>query len=116
MLTNGSLCTSTRACGYGLWCTYDPSQDASYCLCTADRFWDSTTSYCCKFINLTIISFSILLAKSQIIFFLVKKYAYGATGCVSASQCLNNTNLICSSSTCTCDLTTQYWNGTYCGN
>ena len=112
LLTNGSSCTSTRACGYGLWCTYDPSQDSSSCLCTADRYWDSTQSYCGKTLIITML-FTIFVF--IFVFIKVKKIGYSSTGCTYASQCLNNTNLICSANTCTCNTATQYWNGTYCG-
>ena len=45
---------------------------------------------------------------------IVKKYAYGATGCTASSQCLNGTSMVCSGGTCTC-VYPQYWNGTSCG-
>ena len=89
-MKNGSVCASSKQCGYGLDCIDDYSTSLSSCQCTNDRFWNASANYC------------------------IKKYSYAQMGCLTSNECANGTNLECSNSTCTC-LYPNYWNGTYCG-
>ena len=43
-----SACTSSSQCGYNLDCIYDSTASLSYCRCTSDRFWDTSSTSCCK--------------------------------------------------------------------
>ena len=108
-LSNLATCASSSQCGYGLYCVYESNSNQNYCECTADRYWDTTKSYCGKTFNLFKIMILFLLKS----IYKVKKITYGVSGCTASNQCANGTNMTCASSTCTCPYP-QYWNGTSC--
>lgn len=103
---NGSNCENKRvyneSCLSTYWCntainnlnciqqTWSQDSNAGLCRCTSSQYYDTTSKLCKSVGN------------------------YGTTGCTQTLQCNTLVGLQCISSTCTCNTTSQYYDGTKC--